>query len=996
MTEWLPRLLEELLPSTIRAVRELVADHRAGALDDKRLGMFVNDVLHEDVFDLGYEDDWTDADAEVAQYALDIAELALLGDRVVGTDSYAQQLRAAQAAEKLPSKVLDRHLSEDEQARLDDGDRLYDVADDDVLDELVNHLGRDLVTAVTKIGTGRGPVNAGLKALVDGPVRLHEHVEERPRTLVLFFDGPAWESVQERETAARSLAAIAALGTGFDVRVAPSPSLNSHLERRFSDWYDAHLRLTEGRKRCTEPAPSGDDEEQQLLLEAWEAIEDLPPKKGKVRLLANLTQGEAREYRDLRRDDEIGLAPDSIEPYVQDLSERGLVAVTKAKYNKVELTETGEVALDRLITPDYGFRHPLQSELRTGLTPTPQRNTSTVYRAKRHTRDPPGRAAAEDHLAETGTPGEDAQYVQWLDGPSDRLDAWAMHHRLMAGQRVEGVTCVDHDVEAFEDGRVAYISCFDDTMLVATQWGKSLPTLARVTAALLSDRAMSKILTESAVGKRFRDVYDGSFEEAVDSVLQRGAQIGWFSEDELDFDSFRDRYGMVRSMCLKRLGEVAGTTDYEQRQALYRDLHGLLASATHLYNAAGIDITVNIRVPDTTQLLADEQRHADFLDFFQYTVPKNAVYGCHSVYRLLLEKDEQKLRSRLPYDVSADDPMADLTANWVVSGPNASFLTDDIRRAIEREAENVREQILDGHEEAPVLEVPVVEGNSYGAIKQVIEQYAQRKGFSSRSISDVRRLVRVCMAFLGTRDRGASPYDVAELMLSIGRQRGGDLLTVGDIAFGLSQLPADRLLPELPRTAQKMVSVLLSADEPLGRSEIIDRAGISGSSYDRHIGKLAAYAVFEPTSDQKWEAWIEPWWAAGNDLDEPRTDQDTYVNGDAPPATPARAMSIFFWVAIQEDPDLLNQDTYDLYSWPPDYEKLLRESELYSRWCTFVMAHQAPVDRPAAAVLDDTPGSEWLADAPLEDERASREREPARIGRLPAAAEPDQTTLSVA
>jgi predicted transcriptional regulator len=86
-------------------------------------------------------------------------------------------------------------------------------------------------------------------------------------------------------------------------------------------------------------------------------------------------------------------------------------------------------------------------------------------------------------------------------------------------------------------------------------------------------------------------------------------------------------------------------------------------------------------------------------------------------------------------------------------------------------------------------------------------------------------------------------------------------ISIRDIAYGLSQLPADRLLPDLPPTATKLLKTLLDADEPMGRSEIIEAAGISGSSYDRYINELAAWDIIEPTESEgrrRWEGHLEP------------------------------------------------------------------------------------------------------------------------------------------
>jgi DNA-binding IclR family transcriptional regulator len=53
--------------------------------------------------------------------------------------------------------------------------------------------------------------------------------------------------------------------------------------------------------------------------------------------------------------------------------------------------------------------------------------------------------------------------------------------------------------------------------------------------------------------------------------------------------------------------------------------------------------------------------------------------------------------------------------------------------------------------------------------------------------------------------------------------------------------------------------VLLAADKPLGRSEIIDRAGISGSTYDRRISALDGFDFAERDTDTKWTIQLSQW-----------------------------------------------------------------------------------------------------------------------------------------
>lgn len=138
-----------------------------------------------------------------------------------------------------------------------------------------------------------------------------------------------------------------------------------------------------------------------------------------------------------------------------------------------------------------------------------------------------------------------------------------------------------------------------------------------------------------------------------------------------------ERFGEIRRLLLSKLAgiEDADATEWSD---LCRGAHGLLASATHLYQAVGVDVTIYVRVPDTKKLRSDDRRYQDFLDFFSHTVRKNASYGIHSVYRMLYEDRVDKLKHRMGVEFDAD-ATADLTASWMISGPTASTFRDDVQ-----------------------------------------------------------------------------------------------------------------------------------------------------------------------------------------------------------------------------------------------------------------------------------------------------------------------------
>lgn len=959
-SEWLPRVLETVLPESVKAVRKYMAQHRADVLTDKRHTVLTQE-LQEEILDLGHCDEsgtarpWTDAEAEAAHYINDLGEFAVK----------------------------------------------YQDLDEDDLDDQTQFQQRwyeELRNTLTSIGTGRGRLNAGLEALAKGPTRLHQELDDRPHVLTLVLDGDAWSALDDRSTGVRALAAIAVLGTAFDVRLILSPALETQLERRFPKWYDTHLRLTVPDETSSIGTPSKDDQERATLLEeAWDILKNYPEKSKKLRLLAHLSAEDYRDYRDLKRDDEIGAQAGTVGRYVLDLEDDGLVTIDRrGPHNSAALTRLGDVAVEEFIADDYTLVHPTQSTLETHLTLPPQRPAGTVYSAQSDTSEWDS-STAEDWVAATGNPNEGADYVQWLGGPSEVLDAWGMHRRYLAGCRDRGVSLVDDRIQRFEDGRVTYLSCFEDELLVLLQWGGPLPTLGRIAGALLSDKALSKLLTPSRLGSKFEEIDDSvvkQLDRTAGDILRWGHQIGWFSEDEEDYDSWRERVGAVRSLCLEKVGRLSNSDDVEARTDLFRDLQGLVASATQLYYAAGINVTINPRIPDTAMLVDDEQRLNNFLDFIRYTVPKQSVYGIHSGYRMILENRPEKLKRRLPYDVDVDDPTMHLTASWVISGPAITELRDDVEQAIEREAEEVREAIAEGREAAPTMEIPVMIGNSYSALRELVQEYATAKQYnvakkgdiSSDAKHDLERLVRLCLQVLATEDRPhrACPHDVVEALLHIASSTSTyDFLTVQDLEYGLRQLPATRLLPNLPPSATKLLKVVLASDDPIGRSKIIDEAGISGSSYDRYIMELAVMDVLEERNvdgRRRWVASLEAWWApeASGEAPEFYVDDDDFMWVFDSPREGDVVSQLLIRFGKLYDNDALVEAWIDA-AWPhQEIDRFLNLSSRFRRWWPYIWAAFA--------------GEESLRDGPP-NTRAVDDTLVATIGQQPPATDTVQTGL---
>ncbi|OYR56867.1 plasmid replication protein RepH [Halorubrum ezzemoulense] len=682
----------------------------------------------------------------------------------------------------------------------------------------------NLTDTVTSIGTGRGPVNADLGALAKGPVALHRELEDHPTTLTLLLDGDAWTSLTDRRTGVRALAAIAVLSDGFDVRLVASPRVHRHLSKRYPDWTECHLDLTASRDR------SPHTDHAQTVEAAWEAIRDLDTEPGKRRLLGNLKTEYARSYRDLTTDHAIDVADGTISRYVLDLEARELVTIDRrGQHNTVQLTDLGELAVQQCLDDTDDLVHPNQRRLDESLTATPQESTSTV--------SPRGAGGGtltpDEWVAATGDPDEDADYVQWLTDPTNSPDQ--LHERFSTVAHEDTITLVDDQLHAFDDGRVAYLSHTNDDTHVVLQWGGPLATLGRLAGVLLSEKALSNILTPSRLGHEFEAIANETQEYPTDRILRRGHQVGWYSDAETTYEAWRERITTVRDRLLAQVAELTDSDDTAARATLFEDLHGLIASATQLYHAAGIDLTTTIRLPDTDALARNTTHLQDLCEFLAKTAPKQSVYGIHSGYRMLFEDRPAKLCRRLPAETAHDATM-DLTMSWVVAGPTITELHDDITSALSRELTTVREAIADGTETAPTLEIPVIDGTTYPAIRRVIDEIAMTHD-AQWTPRGRQRLVRLCLRSFGPGDTDqACPYDVvASLLRALNESRTPTLAAVERAAATLSP---ERFRPELTPTATKLYATLLRADGPLGRSELIEQAGISASSYDRRLSDV--------------------------------------------------------------------------------------------------------------------------------------------------------------
>ncbi|MFD1643688.1 hypothetical protein [Halohasta litorea] len=346
VTDWIPQLLDELLPSSLHTIRKFICEIDPQIFTHERYGS-VLPALQDKI--LGFEQQklqdttevWSDSEVEAVDYLNSLVEFAI---------KYAESSKD--------------DLSTYHQQRYEKFEQL-----------------------LTTVGTGKGSMNGGLEALAKGPVRLHQELDETAQPITLILDGESWTNLDDRSTGVRALAAITVLGSAFDIRLVISPGLETELRRRYPKWYDAHLGLTETPDRSVQETVAEADRSPEVTRRhAWEALQELPEGSGRLRLLGNLSVDGYRDYRDLKQDDEIGVKSGTVGRYVLDLEELGLVSIDRCgKYNSASLTSLGRLAVEEFVTEDYRTIHPAQSTLETALTLTPQSDAGTVYRAQAST-----------------------------------------------------------------------------------------------------------------------------------------------------------------------------------------------------------------------------------------------------------------------------------------------------------------------------------------------------------------------------------------------------------------------------------------------------------------------------------------------------------------------------------------------------------------------------------------------------------------------------------
>ncbi|MFC7216542.1 helix-turn-helix domain-containing protein [Saliphagus sp. GCM10025334] len=407
----------------------------------------------------------------------------------------------------------------------------------------------------------------------------------------------------------------------------------------------------------------------------------------------------------------------------------------------------------------------------------------------------------------------------------------AAHAAVAACGENGGLTLVRGGIEDHER-KTRYVSYNDERReaVVAVRAGEPLPLTVSSALALASEEFVDRVLTPSRL-------------ESIDpdpAIIRDARCIGAASDEAVeDGQTFRDN--------LIEWGDELAllTTQYKRgeyddgdsfRSAIVRSAHGLWGTIVHILKALDITLHREIRVPEGLKL---EKREA-FADSLAHAAAIQSVYRGHfAAYRQLFEDREDKRESSFTATVDADDPTGSLIGSFILRGPDVHKLEDLLRDRLESPREV--------HEDAPEfgVEIPVRSEPDRVSYANTLQRVLSRKNLraTGEAVATTHALVETPQEAARVLHRSLSPEaDRREI-------RPDELRT----AF--ANLEADSLVTDLGTderrtdSAGKIVKALLETDEPLSKTALAERAGVSPKTVYNYRGDLESLGLLLVTDD---------------------------------------------------------------------------------------------------------------------------------------------------
>ncbi len=310
-------------------------------------------------------------------------------------------------------------------------------------------------------------------------------------------------------------------------------------------------------------------------------------------------------------------------------------------------------------------------------------------------------------------------------------------------------------------------------------------------------------------------------------ILREARNIGAVSDDALNDPDVLCETLAEWGDEIESLTTQLNHGEYEDRDrfrgTIMRTAHGLAGSIIHLLDALGINIVRDIRVPGNL----DERHRKALSQTIAVSAAIQSRYGSHAAYRQLFTTDAGQ--PSLTPTIDAAAPSGQLIGSFVLRGPDIQRLRDPLATRLSRPGEL--------HENCPefIISVPIREAGR-DAYRATVG-----RALSSKNLRTTEQAVRLLYGL------SPSPYATAQgICRGLEREAVTREVRVDEIRRSLAPLDADVLVPNLPPTVGRMLSVLLRSSGRLTQVEVAEAAGVSPrsvSTYRDHLEGLGLIDV---------------------------------------------------------------------------------------------------------------------------------------------------------
>jgi hypothetical protein len=395
------------------------------------------------------------------------------------------------------------------------------------------------------------------------------------------------------------------------------------------------------------------------------------------------------------------------------------------------------------------------------------------------------------------------------------------------------ITVVDDDIEHI-DSTIQLFAVDDhrDEVVISTHATTPLGFTVGSAMALAHPKLLHEVLDQDTLTELIEDT-------PVD-ILSQARQIGHVPFDDVDAVDLRHSFITWRREIADLIRRLK-TGDYDSDEFAGRDEvcreilqqgHGLLGAIVHLLDEAGINVVRDIRVPAKL----NSAKLDDLAETIAHSIVIQSRYESFAAYRQLFESRESHRERAFTAKVDSADPVGTLIGAVVIRGGGAPRL----KSALTAELESY-ESVSD----APEFEVPITVRN----ITRETVAIAAERVLKRKRMTPTQDVVSLLYALV------ESPFRVTRSLQWLETAPTTREITVSELRVALQRVPANDLLPQLPRSIGQIVEALLPVTEPITQSELATRADVTAQTIRNYEDAMESLGVvtYERTGNgKKW------------------------------------------------------------------------------------------------------------------------------------------------